>query len=163
VATGLILLILSGLVLQRLNIFNRVRIYKEELEAMAITRPVAATGSTFIYDSEEEEAHQQGRLDDEDDFEDIIRADTTTKLNTVGEHAEYADITPSAVSEYSEDVRSLSSDSPDTWKAQQASTASTDRATIDTSDDRIPVVDPPYSSNDRISLSADSAHSIDAR
>jgi len=50
---GLILVILTGLVMHRLGVFSRVRLYREELEAAAITR-TENTPSAFRYDREEE-------------------------------------------------------------------------------------------------------------
>jgi hypothetical protein len=50
IAVGLILIILTLLACQKLDVFNRVRIYRGHLEAMAITR-TEATPSAFDYDN----------------------------------------------------------------------------------------------------------------
>jgi hypothetical protein len=50
ITIGLILIIITGLAFQKLGVFSRVRIYRGQLEAMAITR-TEATPSAFDYDN----------------------------------------------------------------------------------------------------------------
>ena len=65
IAVGLILLILTGLLLQRLGVFGRVRMYRAQLEAMAITR-IHPPASAFTYEAEEDDDDQ---YEDQEDLE----------------------------------------------------------------------------------------------